>query len=104
LNHYDQLRTLQHYQRTGLPSKAVVKSDKDTTRGITNWEISFREKEKEMLQLTLAESENHEPEVCSHFGCGRTLTNQEKLFGNKCIHHSININNDRQKSKNPSEL
>lgn len=24
--------------------------------------------------------------ICSVFGCGRSLTMREKLFGNKCIH------------------
>lgn len=33
--------------------------------------------------------ENPEPEICSHFGCGRKLSLREKLFGNKCINHSI---------------
>lgn len=28
-----------------------------------------------------------EPFICSHFGCAKTLTRQEQLFGNKCIHH-----------------
>jgi hypothetical protein len=27
-------------------------------------------------------------QCCSHFGCGKTLTVQEKLYGGKCIHHS----------------
>lgn len=27
--------------------------------------------------------------VCSHFGCGRTLTPQESLYGNRCQTHSI---------------
>lgn len=33
-------------------------------------------------------NENPEPVICKVFGCGRTLSNQEKLFGDKCIHHS----------------
>mgnify|MGYP003406063658 FL=1 len=90
MNHYDQLRTIQHYQRTGLPIKAVVKNDKDTTDGSPNYEQWHRKQERLKLQTMLAEAVNTEPEICSHFGCGRTLTNQEKLFGNKCIHHSIN--------------
>lgn len=28
-----------------------------------------------------------EPEICKQFGCGRKLSPQEMLFGNKCIHH-----------------
>jgi hypothetical protein len=28
-----------------------------------------------------------EPVICSHFGCGKTLTMQENLFGKKCIDH-----------------
>lgn len=32
-----------------------------------------------------------EPHVCSFFGCGRTLTAQEKLFGTKCIIHNHKI-------------
>lgn len=28
-----------------------------------------------------------EPEVCSDFGCGKRLSLQERLFGNKCIRH-----------------
>lgn len=30
-----------------------------------------------------------EPQVCKHFGCGRVLTIRERLFGEKCIDHSI---------------
>jgi len=30
-----------------------------------------------------------EPQVCSHFGCGKTLSLEEGRFGNKCINHSI---------------
>ncbi len=26
--------------------------------------------------------------ICTHFGCGKELTQQEQLFGNKCIKHS----------------
>jgi len=29
-----------------------------------------------------------EPEVCMHFGCGKTLTLQERLCGKKCAEHS----------------
>ena len=36
-----------------------------------------------------------EPNICSHFGCGRTLSIREKLFGNKCINHNQKINNDK---------
>jgi hypothetical protein len=32
--------------------------------------------------------EAQEPYTCTTFGCGRTLTREEKLYGNKCIHHS----------------
>lgn len=28
--------------------------------------------------------------ICSQFGCGRSLTFREKLFGNKCIKHNGN--------------
>lgn len=30
---------------------------------------------------------NLEPICCDFFGCGKTLTLQEKLFGTKCINH-----------------
>ena len=29
--------------------------------------------------------------TCSHFGCARILTRNEKLFGNKCVKHSWKI-------------
>lgn len=29
-----------------------------------------------------------EDECCSIFGCGKILSREEKLFGNKCIKHS----------------
>lgn len=32
-----------------------------------------------------------EPEICTIFGCGRTLSDREKLFGKRCIHHSAKI-------------
>ena len=28
-----------------------------------------------------------EPDVCKMFGCGKHLSDQEKLFGNYCINH-----------------
>jgi hypothetical protein len=28
--------------------------------------------------------------ICKHFGCGKTLSPQEQLFGNKCIKHHCN--------------
>lgn len=31
---------------------------------------------------------NPEPVICSHFGCGRTLSQREQMFGQRCIHHS----------------
>lgn len=30
----------------------------------------------------------HEPVVCSFFGCGRTLTCREMLLGSVCVEHS----------------
>lgn len=42
-----------------------------------------------------------EPEICSHFGCGRKLSLREKLFGNKCVNHSIDYENRKvQEYKN----
>lgn len=35
-----------------------------------------------------------ENNCCSYFGCGRQLTRQEALFGNRCIDHQ---NNDENK-------
>lgn len=32
----------------------------------------------------------HTERSCDVFGCGRVLTPQERLFGNKCIYHSKN--------------
>jgi hypothetical protein len=29
-----------------------------------------------------------EPPVCKHFGCGRHLSPQEQLYGDKCISHN----------------
>lgn len=29
----------------------------------------------------------HDPECCKHFGCGRHLTLQERLYGSYCVHH-----------------
>jgi hypothetical protein len=31
---------------------------------------------------------NNEPIICKHYRCGRTLTRVEKLYGDRCIHHS----------------
>lgn len=33
------------------------------------------------------EPAKHEMNCCSFFGCGRTLSLRESLFGNRCIHH-----------------
>lgn len=41
---------------------------------------------------------NDEPTVCSHFGCKTHLTNEQKLYGNKCIHHQ------NTKKINPNEV
>lgn len=37
---------------------------------------------------SISSTEDKEPEICKHFGCGMKLTRQEKLFGNKCVKHS----------------
>ena len=34
---------------------------------------------------------------CSVFGCGKILSMAEKLFGNKCIDHSIKIKNEQSR-------
>ncbi len=31
----------------------------------------------------------HEPETCKSFGCGKTLSLREQLFGGKCINHQL---------------
>lgn len=36
-----------------------------------------------------AKGENKEEYICKFFGCGRKLTIQEKLFGDKCFKHSL---------------
>jgi hypothetical protein len=28
-----------------------------------------------------------EPAICKHFGCGKVLSMQEKLFGDRCVNH-----------------
>lgn len=38
--------------------------------------------------VMLSDSTNPEPHNCTHFGCGRTLSIREQLFGSKCINHS----------------
>lgn len=35
------------------------------------------------------EGENKVEYICKFFGCGRKLTIQEKLFGDKCFKHSL---------------
>lgn len=29
-----------------------------------------------------------EPAICKHFACGKTLSSEEQLYGQYCIHHS----------------
>lgn len=40
------------------------------------------------VQFNILMSEDHEPHICRHFGCGRILTMEEKLYGDQCIKHS----------------
>jgi hypothetical protein len=35
--------------------------------------------------------ENPEPYTCKQFGCGKTLTLQQRLFGNYCSDHQHRI-------------
>lgn len=41
----------------------------------------------------------HKDRCCSVFGCGRILTPQEQLFGNKCLNHSIKYNDTQHDSR-----
>lgn len=38
--------------------------------------------------------------ICSHFGCGKHLTLQESLFGDRCINHQNRIKLDATKVLN----
>lgn len=49
----------------------------------------------EISALLLTKWERHinelmpkEPTICNHFGCGKALTCQEQLFGDKCPDHT----------------
>lgn len=46
--------------------------------------------------------ENPEPVICNHFGCGKTLTSQETLYGDRCIKHSIQSNPLKKPWDNPN--
>ena len=58
--------------------------------GSNNWnrerlELRMKEEQYDIsAELLLEEGE---PEVCKKFGCGRTLSIRESLFGKYCIHH-----------------
>ena len=39
-------------------------------------------------------TDDDEPVYCSHFGCGRKLTLQEQLFGDKCIECKPKVKTD----------
>lgn len=41
---------------------------------------------------------------CSVFGCGQLLTDREKLFGNKCINHSNEIQHIYREIPNRQEV
>jgi hypothetical protein len=45
-----------------------------------------KEMDDHMTQLIL--NTIPEPSVCKHFGCGKRLSPQEQLFGNRCQEHS----------------
>lgn len=46
----------------------------------------FRPDKYELEELQVAPHPT-EPVCCSHFGCGRTLTLQEQLAGDRCVNH-----------------
>lgn len=50
-------------------------------------------KHSEKLKVYLTKKMDELPvdRYCTVFGCGRELTIREKLFGNKCINHSKNV-------------
>lgn len=63
-------------------------ADRDTSQGISGWEINLRLMEQAELIVKSIEFLKSESVICSHFGCGHVLTLQQQLFGNKCPAHS----------------
>lgn len=51
---------------------------------MTKWEITQQEMNEYPRDLNESRAE---PEVCKFYGCGRTLTLRERLFGSYCINH-----------------
>ena len=43
---------------------------------------------KEFFKNTGSDKEEFKVRTCTKFGCGRTLTIEEQLYGDKCISHS----------------
>ncbi len=52
--------------------------------------IKTSEMEQQFLTNLYRLYTDKEPVICSVFGCGKKLSNQEELFGNKCVKHSGN--------------
>lgn len=43
---------------------------------------------KEFFKNTGSDKEEFKCRTCTKFGCGRILTHEEQLYGDKCISHS----------------
>lgn len=54
------------------------------TAPVQHWKTSEHDEARHPWEF----GQSTEPVHCREFGCGRQLTPQESLYGNKCIHHS----------------
>lgn len=48
-------------------------------------------KEKEYLHEMYKKHTPEQPVICAVFGCGKELSRNEKLYGNKCVQHNSSI-------------
>jgi hypothetical protein len=54
--------------------------------GLVEYDLRLREDFVNDLRMRYLQYADHS-QVCKSFGCGRTLSLQEKLYGDHCIHH-----------------
>ena len=58
-----------------------------TTEMFNDGKFTFADLKVEPTMNNFIGNDLDNPIVCSHFGCATHLSNEEKRFGTKCIHH-----------------
>ena len=77
---------MREYHRNLLKRKKLIKEQGDGRKPLRDVPIRFLSSVQPTM-MNFKGSDVDEPTVCSVFGCKNHLTEEQKLYGTKCIHH-----------------